>query len=143
MPDVPAALFQRRQANGDDVETEEQVLTELSPLDGSLEIDVAAGDDPDVGLDRRRLAEGIVLLGLQELQQSRLPVAAHAVDVVEEEGPVLGRCDQPRAVALGPRERDFTVAEEMGQEEGVGDVPAGDVHSTGYGTRGVSEDEAE
>src|SRR5262245_50287749 len=98
MPDVRAALLQRGQPDGNDVETEEQVLTELPLLDGSLEIDMAAGDDPDVSLDRHRLAQGIVLLGLKELQQSRLAVAAHAVDVVEEERPMLGGCHQSLVV---------------------------------------------
>ncbi len=103
MPYVPPPLFQRWQANGDDVEAEEQILTELPLLDGSLEIDMASGDDPDVGLDRRRLAQGVVLLGLQQLQQSRLPVAAHAVDVVQEERTVLGRCYQPSGCPARPR----------------------------------------
>src|SRR5262245_33943112 len=142
MPDVRAALFQRRQPDGDDVETEEQILTELPLLDGRLEIDMASGDDPDVSLDRRRLAQGVVLLRLQELQQSGLSLAAHAVDVVEEERPMLGGCYQPIAVTIGSGERTLLVAEEVVQEEGLRDVPAGDVHEPMLRTWAVLVDDA-
>ena len=60
---------------------------------------------------------------------------------VQEEGTVLGRCYQPRAVPLGPSERTFPVAEELVQEQGVGDIPAGDVHEAVLCTRAVLVDD--
>lgn len=66
------APAQRRQMQGDDVETIEQVFAETSVADHVFKIEVGGGKDAHIGAASDRIADPLVFLVLDEAQQLRL-----------------------------------------------------------------------
>ena len=99
---VVAALAQRRQVDGDDVEPVEEIGAEAAPPDLLLEVAIGRGDDADVHRDRLGGADRNHLPLLEHAQQLHLQRRRHLAHFVEEEACRRG---PPRRVPAcrGPR----------------------------------------
>src|SRR5262249_50393261 len=101
-----------------------EILSEGALLDRRLEVYVGRGDDADVGPHGPRATQGVVLLGLQELEELRLGRERDLRYLVEEQGPLLRGGD----LALDPprrrRVRAGHGAEELALEERLGERSA-------------------
>ena len=115
--DVFAAFAQRRKLHRDDVQAIEEVLAERGVRDHLREIGVRGGDDPDVDLDRVRVADALELPLLQHAQQLCLERRAHRRDLVEKQRALVRLLETTLAGADGARERAAHVAEELGLEQ--------------------------
>ena len=83
--DVLAAFAQRRQLHRDHVQSVEEIFAERRLRDHLREIGVRGGDDPNVDLDRVRIADALELAFLEDAQKLRLERRAHRRDLVEEQ----------------------------------------------------------
>ena len=88
--DVFHPLAQRRQVDGDDIETIVEILAKDLLFDPLFEIGVGGGDDAYVGLDRLDTAEAHELLLLDDPQQLGLGFERDVADLVEEDRAVVG-----------------------------------------------------
>jgi hypothetical protein len=100
--DVLGALPKRGDPDGDHVQPEVQVGPEPPLGDLLLEVLVGGGDDPHVHGDRLVPAHRRHRLLLEHPEQLHLQVGAHLADLVEEDGPVMGRLELPGRVACAP-----------------------------------------
>src|SRR5947209_13699793 len=80
-----ASLPQWRQANGDDLQAEIQILTKRAVCDRLFEIAVRGREQPDVHLDRLIAADAGDFLILQNAQQLRLKGQRHVAHFIEEQ----------------------------------------------------------
>src|SRR5262249_52022918 len=83
--DVFSSFTQGRQAQRDDVKSEEQILPEQTLLNQTPQIFVRRGDDPDIALDGRAATDGRVFALLEYTQQPCLCLHGHVADFVQEE----------------------------------------------------------
>ena len=88
--DVLLALAQRRQVNGDHVDTKKQVLPELSAGDHLGQVFVGGGDDPHIDPHRTVIADPVELPGFQDPQQLDLHGQRHVADLVQKDVPAGG-----------------------------------------------------
>src|ERR1019366_4997859 len=140
---VILALAQRRQVNGDDVETVEQVIAELAVLHLLLEIDVSGGDNAHVHLYFADAAQVHELAVLQHAQDLGLRLQVHGANLVKEQGPAVGHLEQAFLAGDGAGEGALHVAEECGLQQvrrhgasvhgDEGAVAARRVHVDGFG----------
>jgi len=128
--DVLPALPQRGDPDGDHVQPEVQVGPEPPLGDLLLEVLVGGGDDPHVHGDRLVPAHRGDRLLLEHPEQLHLQVGAHLADLVQEDGPVVGRLELSRPGCVRPRERPLDMAEQLALQELRGDGRAvdGDEH---------------
>jgi hypothetical protein len=125
--DVRAPLAERRQAKGHDRKPVIEVLAEAVGAHRRQQVGVARGDDPDVdglGAGRPEPADGAVL---QDLQELRLEPIGQERDLVEEQGAVVCRLEQPGLGLARVRERPALEPEQLRLEQGIGDRRAVDV----------------
>src|SRR5262249_26515322 len=129
---VLAALAERRQAHGDDVEAGEESLAGRALRDHLREIRMRGGDDAHVDLDRVGVADALELALLQHAEQLGLQRRAHRADFVEQQRALVRLLEASLAGADGARERATDVAEELRLEQRLwnraavdGDEPVG------------------
>src|SRR6185503_10621047 len=115
--DVLAALAERRQFHGYDVEAIEEVLAEPSRLHLGLEIAVRRGDEPDVDLAADRVAHPANLRVLKHPQELDLQRGRHLADLVEEDGSLVRGLEEPDSIFVGPGEGALLVPEELALEQ--------------------------
>src|SRR5207249_1525812 len=111
------SLAQRRQRDGDDVDTVEEVLAEVAVADRLAEVAVRGCEDADVHLRlhvRSDAPDDAVLQHAQELDLHRRRGLA---DLVEEDRAAVGLVEQAALLADGPGERAALVPEELGLEQ--------------------------
>ena len=101
--DVAGPLAQRRDAQGDDVEPEIQILAERAARDLGRQVAVGGGEDADVDLDRRAAAEPVDLALLQHAQQLGLQPHVHLADLVEQQRAAVGRLELADAARAARR----------------------------------------
>ena len=123
---VAATLAQRRQRDVHDVEPVEQVLAEPPLRDLPVEVAVGAGDDADVERHRPGRPHRPHLAVLDDPQQLDLEQQRQLADLVEEQGAVVGRHEQPGVGLQRAGEGAPDVAEELALDEGLGDGAAVD-----------------
>jgi hypothetical protein len=111
--DIAAALAERGQHDGDDVEPVEQVLAELPRRDRLLEIAIGRRDDPHVGLDRPRAADRREFALLEDAEQPGLRLHRHVADLVEEQGAARRLLEPAGAARLRAGERAALVPEQL------------------------------
>jgi hypothetical protein len=99
--DVAAALAQRRQAEADDIEAEEQVFAEAAGADLRRQIAVGGGEDAYIHPHRLRTPDAVDLALLHGAQQLGLQAQLHLANLVEQERAPVGRFE----LAHAPRER--------------------------------------
>jgi hypothetical protein len=91
--DVVGPVPQRRQRDGDDVQTIEQVLAEAARPDGSLEVAVRGGDDPHIDADVLHAPDPLELVLLQHAQELCRETRRQLADLVEEESAAVGELE--------------------------------------------------
>ena len=119
--EVLEAAAQRRELDRDDVEAVEEVLAELVPLDGVLEVEVGGRDDLRVGLDGLRPADALELLVLDDAQELGLDAERGLADLVEEDRPPLRELEPARLPPVGAGEGALLVPEELRLGERLGE----------------------
>ena len=90
---VFAAIAQRRQADFDRVESEQQVLAEPAAVHFLVQIGIGRGDDPGIHPARARRSQPLELAGLDHPQQLGLLAERHVGDLVEEERALVGELE--------------------------------------------------
>src|SRR5713101_9089190 len=110
-------IAQRRHRNRDDVQTEEEVFTELTACDGALEVAVCCGDGAYVDMDVVFAAQTGEFAVLQHLEQLGLKGRAHFADLVEKHRAVVGKLEFSRLVLNGAGERAALEPEQLGFKE--------------------------
>src|SRR5439155_6417813 len=119
-------LTQRRQVDADDVQAEIEILAHPTRRDLGVEIAVRRRDHPRVDVRRRRTADALEAVLLEEAQELRLQLERQLADLVEEERPAFRRLDASRLVLERAGERALHVAEELAFEEVLGERRARD-----------------
>src|SRR5262249_38307141 len=119
-----------------------EVLTEGALPDRGLQIAVGGRDDADVHLEVPVVADAAELLRLQDPEELDLERLRHLADLVEEEGPSVGRAEEAVAILGGVGEGALDVSEELVLEEGLWDGAAVDDHEGALGARGGAVDRA-
>ena len=117
--DVLRPLAQWRHVDLDHGDAVVEVLAEPGSLDLLSQILVRGGDHPDVGLDVPVGADPAELAGLERAQDLDLGRRAHLADLVQEQGALVRRLEEPVLESVRARERAALVAEELALEEGV------------------------
>nr|GEU28337.1 hypothetical protein [Tanacetum cinerariifolium] len=118
--DIAGPLAQRRHANDDGIEAEQQVGPEHGRVEQARFIEVGGADDAHVdrfgpvGAQRRDLAP------LQGREQLGLRGQRHVADFVEEQRAAARGLEAPGAVGAGIGERPFAVAEQLAFERRFG-----------------------
>ena len=115
--DVFAPLPQRRQANFDGVDPEQQVLPETSSGHFVAENRVRRRHDADVDVAGARGADALEVARFEDAQQLRLKIDRHVRDLVEEECASVGHLESADAVGLGIGEGAFDMTEELALED--------------------------
>src|SRR5262252_9275803 len=115
--DVFPAVAQRRYADFDRVQAEEQVLAEAAGGDLGVEVGVGGRDDPHVDFARLRRAHALELAGLQHAEQLGLLGQRDVSYLVEEERALVGHLEAAHAVGLGVGESALDVAEQLAIED--------------------------
>ena len=117
----PRALAQRRQLDGDHVETPVQVRAKFSGGDLALQVAVGGGQDANVDSRGRLFADRVELAVLDEAQELGLDAQLHLADLVEEDGAAVGLREAARPRARRAGERPLGVAEQLGLDQVRGD----------------------
>ena len=94
---VLGAIAQRREAQPDLREAEEEVLAEVSRVDLVAEIAVRRGDDAHVDLHRGVVTDAHDLVTLEHAQELRLERHRQLADLVDEDGAAGRRLEEARA----------------------------------------------
>src|SRR5580765_8703369 len=82
--DVFGSFAERRELDGDDVDSIVEVFPEASVFDRLFQIEVRCRDEPELGLNRFGSAHALDLTFLDRAQQLRLQVETQISDLVEE-----------------------------------------------------------
>ncbi len=114
--------LQRRHADLDGVDAEEQILTEASGRDFLVQVGIRRRDEPHVHTARSRRAETLELAGLQHAQQLVLLTERDVRNLIEEERPAVGELETADAIRLGVGKRALHVAEELALEHALRDA---------------------
>ena len=117
LDDILAALAQRRQADGDHVQTIEQILAELALADRLAQVAMGGGDDAHIGLDGNAAADGGELALLQHAQQPGLGIQWHVADLVQEQRSGGGLLEAPHAAGHRSGEGALLMAEELALDQ--------------------------
>src|ERR1041385_3203104 len=115
--DVFLALPERRDRDGEDIETVEQVLPELPLGDLLLQSAVGGRDDPHVDFDRAGIAQSLELAFLDDPEQLGLQLQGHLADLVEQYGAAVGQFEATDLPHIGAGERPLFPAEELAFDE--------------------------
>ena len=115
--DVLATLPEGRHLEDDPPEPVVEVVAEASRIVGGSQVAVGGADDPDVGMDDPRRADGPDLARGEEPEEHRLSLGDQLADLVEEDGPTVGVAEEAGTALDGTREGAPLVAEELAQEE--------------------------
>src|SRR4051794_13527707 len=124
--DVLAALAQRGQVDGHDVDPVVQVLAEPAGVDLVEQVAVGRRDDPGVDLEGARVADALELPLLQDAEQLDLELGRGAVDLVEEDAARVRRLEPAGPVIDRAGERTLDVAEQLALEQALGQGAAVD-----------------
>jgi hypothetical protein len=115
--EVLPALPERRHLEDDSPKSIIEVLPEGALARSGAEVAVGGGEDPDVGMDHPRRANGPDLARGEEPEEHRLGLGDQLADLIQENGPAVDVPKEPGPPLDGPREGAPLVAEELTQEE--------------------------
>src|SRR5581483_1733890 len=138
--EVVAALAQRGQVHGHDVQTVVEVGPEAAVLDREREVAVRGRDDADVDGDGLRAPDAEELAVLEDAEELRLRSRAHLADLVEEERPLVRQLELAELLRVGVREGALLVSEELALEERLGDRGAVERDERAVGARALVVD---
>src|SRR5205823_11651805 len=101
--DISRTLAQRRQLDGQHVQTVIEIFAQLAGGDRLPQPNIGRRDNPDIDLDRPASADAQDLPLLQKAQQEALQIDRHVADLVEKEGAALRVLYMAALVRRGPR----------------------------------------
>src|ERR1700720_2736961 len=134
---------QRRNINRDHVETVIKVFAKGSVFEGSAQVAVGGGDQPDVHFDGSRAAQPLELAFLQYPEKFDLNRGGHVSDFIEKQRTIVCHFKFAGLAGCGPGESSFFVAEQFALQkifwdggavnfdEGAGSAPRFFVNGTG------------
>jgi hypothetical protein len=111
---VLAALAQRRNVNGKDVQTIEEVRTEFPGTNCGPEVAVGGCEYSNVDGDALRTSDSFEFAFLEHSQQGDLGFDRHIANLIEENRPVVRDFEPAGMPLIGSRERALLVTEELG-----------------------------
>ncbi len=126
--DVFAPLAQGGQAQPDDVQSIEEILSEGSLLHLGFQVTVGGGHDAHVDFTFRHAPHRLDLAFLQHPQQLDLHGHRQLGHLVKQEGSAVSRLEQALLVDVGTGERALHMSEQFRLEQGFRDGPAIDGH---------------
>src|SRR5262245_26587735 len=113
------AFAQGGQLQRKDVQSVEEVCSELAPRDGLFQISIGRGDHSDVGADRTAASHALELAFLQDSQQRDLGLRRKLADFVQKDAPSVCELEAALPPLQGAGERALLVAEQFrGDERG-------------------------
>src|SRR5271170_445903 len=118
---ILAAFAQRRDTQGDDVEAVVEILAEMMRGDFGFEVAIRRGDYSRVDMYRAFAADALEVLLLQKTQKLGLQRRRQIGDLVEENGPAVGRFETAGLVLDRARERAAHVPEQLALKELFGE----------------------
>ena len=126
--DVFFPVAQRRQINGNDVETIVEVLAEGALLESRAQILIRGGDDAHIDVYRFGTAQPLELALLQNTEQLDLYLRRHVADLVEKNRAAVGLFKLAGMRLRGAGEGTFLVAEQFGFHQIFGQGRAVDLN---------------
>ena len=134
---VTGTFAKRRQVDGDDIESIEEVLAEASGLCEFRKIAIGSGYDANIDLDRSVAAHAHQFAFLKYAQQLGLKWKREFGNFVEEGGAAVSGFEQSFFLRERSCERTLLVSEEFALKESLGDGSAVDGNKGACGTRAV------
>ena len=122
------AFPQGRDPDGDDAETEIEVLTKNTLVDGFEEIAIRGRYNTDIHRSSRRAAQGTDHPVLEYSEEFDLHGMGHFAHFVQKKGPLMGRDKEALLIMGCPGKAPTQVAEEFTLQEVVGKGTAIDGH---------------
>ena len=119
--DVVDAFAERRDVDGDLLQTVVEVFAEMAVADSGYEVDIGGGDDTDVDFERSGGAYGDDFSIFKYAEQLDLHGQWEFADFVEEDGAAVGFFEVAFAVFVGAGESTFDMAEEFAFDGSFGD----------------------
>src|SRR5215831_4834012 len=116
--DVFAPLAQRRQPDGEYVQSVVEVFAEIAGRYRLPEIAVRGGHDPHVDLSGARRADSFEFAFLEHTQQLGLEFEGQIADLVEEQGATVRELEAALTLRYRIRERAALVAEQLALDQG-------------------------
>src|SRR5579862_531897 len=135
--DILAALAERRQLNGDDVEPVVQVGTEGALAHAAVQVAVGGGDHADIDAHRLPAADARKLPLLEHAQDLGLGARWHLADLVQEERALIGQFKLAQLLRVGVGERTAFVPEQFAFQEIFGNRRAVERDEGPLGARAV------
>src|SRR5260370_743850 len=115
--DIVCSGAQRRNRDGDDVETVIEVVAESAARDLGLEVLVSRGHDAHIDRDGLLPADLLKCLLLQNAQHFRLRAHAHVADFIEKESSPVGQLEFSFPLIDRAGERALAIAKELRLDE--------------------------
>jgi hypothetical protein len=110
---IIAALAQRGQPQGDDVEAEEQILAELAFPHPVFKVAVGGGEHAHIHFHGFRAAHAVYFPFLQHSEQLGLQAELHFGNFVQQQGAASGKLEFAEFAGNGPGKGPFFVPEEF------------------------------
>src|ERR1051326_5642222 len=145
MPDVVAALAERRGGERHDMEPVVEVFPELPRRDGGPQVHTGPRDDPGAPAAPPAgpgPAAPPPVARLQDAQELGLGLEWEMPPLVQENGPAVGQLEQPRPGGDGAGEGALFVPEQLALDQRGRDGGAVDLHERRRGARAVVMDGA-
>ena len=111
--EILEALAQRRDVQREHLQPEVEVGAELAPGHHFVQVPVGGGDEPRGDAPGPGAPDAPHLAALQHRKQPRLEIERQLPYLVQVDGAVLGRLDQPRPRRVGVGERTLFVPEKL------------------------------
>jgi len=102
---------QRRHADGDDIQSIEQILAQMSLSNCLQWLSISGTNKPHIALTFCAFPDARIGPGLNEAQQFGLQVHIHLTDLIQEQGPAIGQICRPGPIRNRPGERAFAMTE--------------------------------
>src|SRR5262249_44951271 len=111
--DVRLALAQRRNLDGEDVQTVQEVGSEFSVADGLVEVAVSGRNHPDADADRPAAADRLEPLAVKHAEQLHLRVEGQLAHLVQKDGAAVGELEAADSLLDRASEGAFDVSEQL------------------------------
>ncbi len=115
--DVLGTIAERREMNGEDVQSVVKILAESFFLNRFQEVAVGGGDDADIDPHRKVAADAFEFMRLQNVKQLGLDLGRNLANLIEEDDAAVGELEAADALGDGAREGPFLMAEELAFHE--------------------------
>src|SRR5262249_8316000 len=104
---------QRRQGNGEDIQSIVEVLAKLPFSYGCGQVPISSSNDAYIRGERLDAADPLKLMLLQDAQELHLHLGWYVADLIEEGGAAMGEFEAAQAFLGRTGERAFLVPEQF------------------------------